>query len=206
MSRNTWHKPLVTLSPWVKIPVTVGALALVILSVWPVANIEVDWVTFAFALLAVFPWLIHLVARIELPGGTVITVNDLRNATEDLVAQQPAAEVSPTLYEWLLENDPNLALAKIRIEIEKRVRQLARAHDIGPEKEPLGSLIRRLASKGILEPSAVRGLEAIVHYANMAVHGAEVERNVASWVLDEGVSVIAFLDNLIRPGSNAQTD
>src|ERR1039457_5275582 len=73
----------------------------------------------------------------------------------------------------IAERDPNLALAGLRIEIEKRLRLLAGYFKI-PERLSLTQMLRELQKREIMTASALGGLQELIFAGNRAVHGAKV--------------------------------
>ena len=103
------------------------------------------------------------------------------------------------------ERDPNLALVGFRIEVEKRIRELARLHGLTTnERDALQSVIRDLANRHLLSPMAASGLMEIVALGNRAAHGASVSADAGSWLLDVGPAILLQLDNLIAKGQRDQ--
>ncbi len=91
--------------------------------------------------------------------------------------------------------DPNLAIAGLRIEVEKSLRKIAHAHAI-PNRGALKQLVRTLGSRGLLTPSTVAGLEELVDMGNSAVHGATVDPEAAEWALRNSGIIIQSLNRI----------
>jgi len=96
----------------------------------------------------------------------------------------------------LAEEDPNLALAGLRIEIEKRLRAIAARRGIENERMGIGQLLSALSSAGALSNEQRSVLSDLTGTLNMAVHGAEVNRRSADWAIDVGSRLLASLDDL----------
>jgi len=94
------------------------------------------------------------------------------------------------------ESDPNLALVGIRIEIETRLRKIAEANELNPEKLPPRKIIQFLHSKKILSSEMAAGLLDLIDFGNSAAHGAEVNRDAAEWVLTMAPRILSQLDSL----------
>lgn len=93
-------------------------------------------------------------------------------------------------------SDPNLALVGFRIEIEKRVRALAKKKGLSPQW-PLSKKISVLSDDGTIPSDAASGLKELVSYGNSAAHGARVDPEAGEWVLDAGEEILSRLDSLI---------
>ena len=80
--------------------------------------------------MAILPWLGFIFKSVELPGGLKVEYPALEKASEDaakvgLLGAPRKREESP--YLAIAEQDPNLALAGLRVEIERRLREIAKA-------------------------------------------------------------------------------
>lgn len=139
---------------------------------------------------------IHGWARMELPAlkasGTA-TVSEADSAQNQIPTEDPIASIRE-----VANTDPNLSLVAFRIEIEKRIRQIAENYQIRSHRTSLGELIRELQNRLILPSEVSAGLMDLVAIGNRAAHGAEVEHSAADWVLDFGASIILELDNILK--------
>lgn len=111
---------------------------------------------------------------------------------------------APTLQE-LIERDPPLGLAKLRIDLERVVRDLyLRAIDKPMRRGlTLGPMIRELQQAEVLPPEVVSALVEVNRIGNRAVHGEFVPTDVAEVVADVGFRLLGVLqdlnDNYSRP-------
>jgi len=110
----------------------ISLLAIIIILVhliWP--SLAIDGITLTLIVVAVIPWLAPLFKSLELPGGWKIEFKDLAKAKVEadaagLLASSTEVNVTKEYpFQIVAEDDPNLALAGLRIEIEKRLRELA---------------------------------------------------------------------------------
>lgn len=113
---------------------------------------------------------------------------------------------SPTDYNWdyyrkLAKDDPNLALAGLRMELERMLQNLSEASGAYDNRTSLyssgislsvdtrritasaGQMLRHLRSTGILGQDEFELLQSILHIANAALHGRDATE-------DEAVRVI----------------
>jgi hypothetical protein len=182
-----------------KIAITTGALILVGARVlWP--DLKIDAVTLGLALVAVLPWLSSVIKSAELPGGWKVEFQEIRSAGEKVTsgAPEPEAKVRPLpSYLEIAPRDPNLALAGLRIEIERRLRGLAEKHRIQSDL-PLRRLLNELQRRGVLAHPSVSGLQELITAGNQAAHGAPVDPRAAEWAIDYGPGVLTVLDELIE--------
>ena len=182
--------------------VTTCALLLVIAHlIWP--GIAIDAITLALVVIAILPWLAPLVKSLELPGGWKVEFQELQKAasradTAGLLAAEPLKSDSSFSFQIISERDPNLALAGLRIEIEKRLSHLAEASGVKQQRPMgIGQLLMALTQREILTNDERSVLSDVVNMLNAAVHGATVDRRSADWAIDIGPRLLASLDGRI---------
>lgn len=183
---------------WAKISVTFIALAIAVIRlVWP--DLKLDAITLGLLVLALLPWLQSLIKSAEFPGGWKIEFQDVQAAGQQIMGATPPASITDEhqpSYLSVADTDPNLAIVGLRIEIERRLRTLAQRHDL-PENKPLITIIRDLSMKRILKGTVAQGLYELIKAGNNAAHGASVEHDAATWAIQSGPTILAYLDNLI---------
>lgn len=166
--------------------------------VWPTAAI--DGVTAMLLLVAVIPWLQPLFKSIELPGGLKVEFQDLQNVEErakavGLLDMPPSTDGHPQ-YSFLevASSDPNLALAGLRIELERRLDILARSRGhVAPRG--IGTLLRFLNEVQLINGYERAVLSDLAALLNSAVHGARVDSEAAQWALDIGPQILQALED-----------
>src|SRR6266487_1327283 len=162
-----------------KLAMTGGAVAVIVARLlWP--GLKLDAVTLGLLVVAVLPWLSPLIKSAEFPGGWKIEFQDVKDAGDKVTAKAPPPpKKSAVAYEGYPPTvvtgpaDPNLAIVGVRIEIEKRLRNLAQARDI-PADQSAFRLARALYSRGVLTEDEFAGLRQLIDAGNRAAHGAEV--------------------------------
>ncbi|GAB6096440.1 hypothetical protein JCM14469_26930 [Desulfatiferula olefinivorans] len=183
--------------------VTLCALILAIAHlIWP--HIAIDAITLALIVIAILPWLAPLVKSLELPGGWKVEFQELQRAasradTAGLLAAEPSRTEDSFSFQSISKRDPNLALAGLRIEIEKRLSKLAEVNNI-EQRRPMGigQLLRALAQREVLTNEERSILSDMVNMLNAAVHGATVDRQTADWAIDVGPRLLTSLDERIE--------
>ena len=188
--------------PRVQWGITLGA-AVVIGVHLACPSLAIDGITLTLVVIAIIPWLAPLFKSIEFPGGWKITFRDLAKVKEraeqaNLLA--PATAVDKDVeypFQIVAADDPNLALAGLRIEIEKRLRRLAQSADISIYRTTVGKLMRLLYQKGVLSQEAYGVLADLIGLLNEAVHGAEVDGRAVDWVMEIGPRILKALDERI---------
>ena len=91
--------------------------------------VHVTLISLGLFAIAISPWLMNFFHKIELPGGVHIEMRDLKRAEQELDAAGLITDpVRPQAsYLEIGDRDPNLALAGLRIEIERRLNQILEA-------------------------------------------------------------------------------
>lgn len=208
-------------SKWriVQISVTIGAVLLLVLHlIFP--NVKVDAVSVVLLFFVVLPWIIPFLKSFELPGGFKIELQDVVDITQKIkdVKIQPSVpkELLPkkvTISEFsgrdeverlkiIAKADPNLALAGLRLALERQIRGVSAGEKIAnSDRAPLHSLLKELNLKGILPKGSNEGIQATLHLLNKAVHGAKITPEVAEQVVDTVHAHLGTLsyDNLYGP-------
>lgn len=186
-----------------RLQLTISVVAVVLAVVhmaWP--NIKVDSITIVLMVISVLPWLAPLIKSLELPGGYKLEFRDVQNAKEKadkagLLDSKSKSGEPDSLYMQIAERDPNLALAGLRIEIEKKLLRIAQANDISTYKLSVGKTLRLLAERQAITKDEYYALQDIVSVLNPAVHGATVSRDTVEYALDMGTSLLNALDEKI---------
>lgn len=88
----------------------------------------------------------------------------------------------------------------MRIELEKRLRELAAARGLEVLRGGVGTPLRQLDRDDALNPRAWRALADIVQLLNRAVHGAEVDERTAQWVIEYGPRLLSAFEERIAAG------
>lgn len=179
----------------IRIVISLGAVILVAVRlIWP--NLTIDAITLGLLIVALLPWASSLIESAKFPGGWEVKFRDVEAAGHKVMASSRAATDKPLptpSYLEICDQDPNLALVGLRIEIEKRMRELAEKHQIRSQQS-LMRLFNDLRRHGVLNDASMSGLQELVMAGNQAAHGATVEPRVAEWAFSYGPSVLSALD------------
>jgi hypothetical protein len=164
-------------------------------------DLKVDAATLVLLALAVLPWLGFVFQSIEIPGYGKVEYRDLEKATQDadrvgLLSPEPEPSTlrDSAVYVRIADEDPNLALAGLRIQIENKLRKIAASKGIDAEKKGLGQLLSVLSREGALTNEEQSVLRDLVGLLNLAVHGAEVDKQTANWAMDVGPRLLSGLE------------
>lgn len=118
---------------------------------------------------------------------------------KNIESKREGDETRPEIYEAmdsireLAESDPVIALAKIRIELEKVLLRLARATSIDTKRPALGSLIQKLSNQEIISIQVGKSLKEVVSICNRAIHGELISDESAGTIVELGIDLIEEL-------------
>src|SRR5207248_1704876 len=112
------------------------------------------------------------------------------------------------------ESDPILALAKLRIELEKVLNKLYRMSNIEDKSNkaiPLTQLTQRLTNAEILPKDIARSIRDVISISNRAIHGEDIRKQDAESVVEAGVSLLLKLyfyvsKNILEPVETSSID
>lgn len=188
-----------------KTQIVVSAAAVMIAAahlIWP--NLKIDGITLILIVIAVVPWLLPLFKSLELPGGVKFEFQELQ-ATEQRAGDAGLLDEHPTppldheySFQIVADEDANLALAGLRIEIERRLGRLAEGAGLGSSKMSISRLLKVLADNGRLTNEQRSVLSDLVGLLNSAAHGATADHRSAQWALQVGPRLLATLDKRIQ--------
>lgn len=170
--------------------------------------LDITFVTFFLLLLGASPWLLNFLEEMEFPGGFKIKTKDLEKiaerAKEDGLYKTESSLPEGPLYYQIYNEDPNLALAGLRIEIEKKIIKLAEISGListetqALRRSPIYKLSQELSKKGLLSAPEAALLADLMPLLNRAVHGANVDKEASDWVIDHGSKIVAALEEKLQ--------
>lgn len=112
----------------------------------------------------------------------------LTEANERLISlglQPSPSGLEVSRYLEMAQQDPAIALAGLRIEIETAARNLARGFNVVfHANDSVGLLLRRLLDKAAISEAQFDLMQVVLRLANAAVHGAEISREEAEAVVE----------------------
>jgi len=190
--------------------ITLFAIIVMIVHIsWP--SLAIDGITLTLLAIAIVPWLAPILRSIKLPGGMELEFREfekVKDAAEaagllapeqEIPAQGTTTEPEYT-YQIVAESDPNLALAGLRIEIEKRLRAIAISHGLYQPKQSIGKLMRTLQQNEAINYQESNALSDIIYLLNDAAHGAEIDPKAFEIAMEIGPKILKSLDNMsVRP-------
>ncbi len=177
-----------------------------------------------------FAELFSSIKKLKLPGGTEIdwakTVEEaeqaaeaIKNPTRELsieTAEEKAfieqsirhsLDLSPSYYNFdsyldMAEKDHNLALAGVRIEIEKILRNMAQLFslELPNTKSSINVLMNELRKAYVLEDPQYKLLQSITKLANEAIHGNNVRKEYAVRAIESAKIFLEYYIPLMTGG------
>jgi hypothetical protein len=185
--KKLWNRVELLLSiSRLKISITTTAVVLIIIHlIWP----KIDSVTIGLLMLAVLPWLSSLIESVEVPGIGKIKLRNVQDADKKITGNTPIPMIRKPSYLAIEDRESNLALLGLRIEIEKRLRNLA-SHFGLPSNKPLILMLHELHLRKAITDNVKDGLTLLINAGNSAVHGAKA--------MDRGPAILAQIDKAAK--------
>jgi hypothetical protein len=179
---------------------SVSAVLLVGHLVWP--SIKFDASAVFLIALCFLPWLGAIFKSVELPGGAKVEYREeLLFATRKLeevgLLQGSPAQTEDPVYRGLIDKDPNLALAGLRIDIERRLRTLADSLRPSEPHESLRQVVNLIGSRGLFTQIQTEAMHGILNSLNIAVHGGKIPKDDAEEIMEKGIRLLGSLDKRI---------
>jgi len=169
-------------------------------------DIKIDLITVFLVAIAIIPWVESLFKSVELPGGLKLEFQDLERIeleakesglinkeSEDI--QNLELEDKDYVFVELAQNNPSLALVSLRIEIEKRLRQIAEKYSVENRQYSMSRQLQTLTEKGIITPQENSTLRDMLHTLNQAAHGIEFDQRTADWIIENGPLIVNSLES-----------
>ena len=114
----------------------------------------------------------------------------------------PEVGATAAAIKALAESDPVIALAKLRIELESRLRRLHHRFesDPHPQRRPvaLTHVIRNLVASEEFGSEFGAALRDVISICNRAIHGEDIREVDARQIVDTGIDLIEALERNVR--------
>jgi len=174
-------------------------------------SIKIDAILITLIIIAIIPWLEPLFKSVELPGGFKVEYQDLKKIeieakkaglikniqlTEKVIDDKSHPDTFS--FVEIAEKNQEFALIGLRIEIEKRLRNLADKYSIESNKFSVNKLIDVLAKNEILTKAEMVSLKDIIKTLNHAAHGMDYDQRNADWVIENGPKILESLDDKLE--------
>lgn len=184
-----------------KVFVSLVFIGLAVLRVlYPELNIDV--ITIIFIILAMFPWYSQNIKALELNGIGKVELVSGKEELEEKVAKvgrtkSVLKEKTAERYSFynLRYTDQKLALAGLRIEIEKELKRIAERSEIKISNISLGKLTELLSQHELITHNEYALIRDIIVVLNKAVHSQLDDYKDADfdWVFEFGLDVLESL-------------
>jgi hypothetical protein len=183
------------------------AIFLLIAHTLSIQEIVVDNTTLTLLIIIIIIPFIPYVKKIKLGNFEAeISPREIQKVKEEVEIQLSEPEkISPEInkslkilekIKKLSKDDPVLALAKLRIEIEKIITRLHVSTNMKSHIRRSPSLVRmimELSYDGILSIKISHSLREVVSICNRAIHGEEIRKQDVEIIIHIGVELLNFL-------------
>lgn len=189
-------------------PILVSALALLLLVIhtfgW--GALRVDSTSIFLLVLIVLAPLSDLIKKVKFGDFEAeIGSTEIKKVSESLdfsAADKPSISTQiQSDIPKLVESDPQLGMAKLRIELEKIIKIIyfrVKRPDFDMDRVPLSRLMNELAEKRVIPIALVSSIRDVLSLANRAIHGESIKVSDAESLAQLGVKVIAELRRIFR--------
>lgn len=185
-----------------QIIISIIAAVLLALHLWK-PNISIDGITLGLLVIAILPWLSSLFKSVEIPGlgKFEYIIDDIRDTAKAIAVNNDYQNEPKSTELSFLSNpneNPNLVLAWLRIEIEKRLRKFSEENENSVKTYSLRELINQLVDNKLLSSDVAAKIKDLLYTLNNAAHGVEIETSQAKWAIAEGSKLLAALDQRLK--------
>jgi len=190
------------ISQWAIITI-IGIALIIVHGLWS-DIFKVDYFTLIIFLILSIPFLSQFLKRAKVPGAEfefreeiestkkVVqqSVEKAKSKTEGKSKPLPFETFNLQMVKKLLDSDHVLALASLRIEIERKLRLALKSFKLPIRtRDALSDIIEALMKEGVLSSEQVTALRKIIDMCNKAIHGYYVSE-------DEAREIIHLTDDL----------
>lgn len=189
-------------------PILVSALALLLLVIhtfgW--GALRVDSTSIFLLVLIVLAPLSDLIKKIKFGEFEAeIGSREIEKVSESLGFSETdkpsiSAQIQSDIPK-LVESDPQLGMAKLRIELEKILKVIylrVERPEFDIDRVPLSRLMNELAEKRVIPIALLSSIRDVLSLANRAIHGESIKVSDAESLAQLGVKIIAELRRIFR--------
>lgn len=193
--------------------IAIAGIALLLCHSLQIATVTVDTTSLALLALVLLSPFVAAIKRIKIGDFEAeIDPEEVKRVTEEVASKVPESEIRqtseadtehPTLIaiRELAKTDSIVALAKLRIELEMRLRRLhsrSSAGQTASRNVPLNHVIRDLASHEILPRDLTPAIRDVLALCNRAIHGEAIRDADAEAVINAGADLLREFERLVR--------
>ena len=141
--------------------------------------------------IAVVPWVLQFIEKISAPGGFEIVFAKVKQQLDDSEAALAREDIEA--FEHFASDDPNLSIALLRVEIERRLRQLGEKFlsEKQYQRRSLRALTDELQKSKIISDEAAALVRDLMPVMNEAVHGHTLRSDATAFAKEYGPKVLA---------------
>jgi len=181
--------------------ITFVALGLIVLHILK-PGIAIDSITLGLLVIAIIPWLTPLFKSLQFPGGVKIEYQDLENSEKQMKKAglfSKKKDIKSQKFDFVPspDDDPTLALAWLRIEIEKRLRELAKMNKL-PEDRGITMNLFSLHERRIFNEEEKNALFDLIKILGNAIHGVSIDQDATEWAIEVGPLLLKGLDYKLK--------
>ncbi|HKO95409.1 MAG TPA: hypothetical protein VJU86_00345 [Pyrinomonadaceae bacterium] len=186
----------------------VVALVMLIAHTQPYKPVKVDHISVILLLVVFLSPFISAIKKIKIgdfeaeidPTEVQRIRDDVSKVADKDKAQVPEIKNTIDHIKALAESDHVLALAKLRMELERVLNHIYRATHKGERHDhfiPVGKLAHLLASAELLPKDIARTTREVVSICNRALHGEDIRQTDAESVLESGAFLLYELSSYL---------
>jgi hypothetical protein len=188
--------------------ILVIALVMLIAHTQPYKPIKVDHISVILLLVVFLSPFLSAIKKIKIgdfeaeidPTEVQRIRDDVSKVADKDKAQVPEIEKIIDNIKTLAESDHVLALAKLRMELEKILNHLYRATHKGERHDhfiPVGKIAHLLSSAELLPKDIARTTREVVSICNRAMHGEDIRQSDAESVVESGAFLLYELSSYL---------
>lgn len=193
--------------------IAIAASALLICHSLQIATITVDTTSLVLVVLILLSPFVAAIKRIKIGEFEAeIDPKEVKRVTEDVATKIPAPEPTEAMVAGrdhpavitireLAKTDLIVALAQLRIELEKTLRRLYRrsSHSqVESRSAPLHKIIRDLAAREVIPHDLESSIRDVVALCNRAIHGEFIRDEDARAVINAGAELLLACERSVR--------
>ena len=169
-----------------------------------ITDFSLDTTALILLVISVIPWISHLLKSMEFPGGLKFEFKELQSTTDKamkigLISKNLTDnEEKEYSFQLIQTDDPILALAGLRIEIEKRLKNIAQQKNIGTNMQGIGNIVRNLKNHEIIGQKEFLIINDLIFVLNKAVHAENLDKRTIDWTMFYGPRILKALDEAIE--------
>lgn len=172
-------------------------------------ELNIDSMSVMLIILALVPWFIQYIKTLEINGlGKVELITEYQKQIIQKKADEAGLSTGEKKHEikneYLFYNlryeDPKLALAGLRIELENTLIKLAKKNNLDVQRSGLNKITRILLANNIITRDENALIYDITDVLNRAVHNqlGEYNSKTFDWVFDIGLKLLNSLDKKLN--------